>query len=872
MMTSSNTQRPTNGATMPSTTRSRGFPPFPPDATSNDLQPLQSFPPAPSNAWQNNSIWGTNNGIGRFVKSREPTVARDPGDGFTPSGSSALAATSEADGWSSRGPWNSSNGTSNRNVSGTTSPSRTRADMGEIVGTGNFYSIGQPASQRTLNGSNLASTLDSSNGGYKFGSPFSEFVDEKDNVGAFNAKSEPEQKISRFPTHRPSQDTSFFRTIGGGPSRDSQMSSSNHSEDDVHGQGNSFGGMVSSNHAQRPSISGPSTSFHSQNGSRSYDNAVGAQAVEEDLSGGVGSITLGQNFQFNPGSQPWENGSGYQANFPRDSNYQTNLTFERRGSAADHNSPAGSTYRGPGLSSPRTFSNTPQPTVDLWSRPGSQDHRLGLDGDRRSFHQALGTQQSYYPNAYYSNYQQFTNGGFDASYGNARSAMPYGGYQPMPQYSFPASGVPPTRPSRNQDSTTGVRSMKLEEFKSSSKSVKRWELKDIFGYIVEFAGDQHGSRFIQNKLETANSDDKEQVFREIQPNTLALIKDLFGNYVIQKLFEHGNQAQKQLIASAMKGQVFELSKQMYACRVVQKALSHVLVEQQAELVKELEPNVLEIVKDQNGNHVIQKVIQAVHRSHIGFIFDCLKGRVAELSTHTYGCRVIQRAMEFGTDSDKVSIMKELHVCAQTLMTDQYGNYVTQHVVTAGLGEDRDKMISIVMAQLPTFSKHKFASNVVEKCVVHATVQQKREIRDRLMGFDDDGLLVSLIKDQFGNYVLQTLIKQLKGEDKEVLVRVVEPLLVNFKKTCAGKQIAGIDRLWTAIHEEDTPASTVPTSPGLHVDVNSAVPTPNLTMGPNSPSSSPPSTNEGAIEESIGHPDTKTVATDVTVQLQAADDI
>lgn len=88
--------------------------------------------------------------------------------------------------------------------------------------------------------------------------------------------------------------------------------------------------------------------------------------------------------------------------------------------------------------------------------------------------------------------------------------------------------------------------------------------------MVEFSGDQHGSRFIQQKLETANSDEKEQVFREIQPNCLQLMTDVFGNYVVQKLFEHGNQTQKKILANQMKGHVLALSTQMYGCRVVQK--------------------------------------------------------------------------------------------------------------------------------------------------------------------------------------------------------------------------------------------------------------------------------------------------------------
>lgn len=87
---------------------------------------------------------------------------------------------------------------------------------------------------------------------------------------------------------------------------------------------------------------------------------------------------------------------------------------------------------------------------------------------------------------------------------------------------------------------------------------------------MEFSGDQHGSRFIQQKLETANSDEKEMVFNEIHDNCRQLMSDVFGNYVIQKIFEHGNQTQKKILANNMKGHILSLSTQMYGCRVVQK--------------------------------------------------------------------------------------------------------------------------------------------------------------------------------------------------------------------------------------------------------------------------------------------------------------
>lgn len=47
--------------------------------------------------------------------------------------------------------------------------------------------------------------------------------------------------------------------------------------------------------------------------------------------------------------------------------------------------------------------------------------------------------------------------------------------------------------------------------------------------------DQYGGRFIQQKLETATTEEKNMVFREIMPQALSLMTDVFGNYVIQKV-------------------------------------------------------------------------------------------------------------------------------------------------------------------------------------------------------------------------------------------------------------------------------------------------------------------------------------------------
>ena len=53
--------------------------------------------------------------------------------------------------------------------------------------------------------------------------------------------------------------------------------------------------------------------------------------------------------------------------------------------------------------------------------------------------------------------------------------------------------------------------------------------------IKWYSADQHGSRFIQQKLEMASDEEKGMVFQEVLPHALTLMTDVFGNYVIQKV-------------------------------------------------------------------------------------------------------------------------------------------------------------------------------------------------------------------------------------------------------------------------------------------------------------------------------------------------
>ncbi|KAL7798250.1 armadillo-type protein [Trichoderma ceciliae] len=790
-------------------------------------QPVGSGFPG-SNLYPNKNIWSTFPHHNPRDRSAGPKGDAELEE--NPTGSSALHANSEAEVWVSNSkPWNTENPA--RSVSN--SPGRAR-DAG-IPNASAFYANHHTAA--------IGMKKD------VLGGP-SNFVDESD-AFAFAAaqKRGPQDGTYMDPIAAFAQP----RDASLPPSRQSQGSPAfaelYHHQSSGHTPSNS---IHSTRQLPNHTLSFPQVANHRAFSlNRQVDDDISLRMARQitlnnGSPGGQPFNPASVPFHSNPASVPWLSesggsrlGSGFE--FGTDP-LLSQLSAARRPSL-DRVSPApGSAYRLDSGSSSRVFA----PGADAWmSRPSSRGQRT-VDHERRPSGQQFAASNfpaQYYPTQF--GYAQITSQ-YSPSYPEAYTQN----FRPMlPNYAvssihpgYPLNPMTPIRPSRDQDPSKGMRSALLDEFRvNGNKSNKRYELRDIYNHAVEFSGDQHGSRFIQQKLETANSDEKEQIFREIEPNALQLMKDVFGNYVVQKFFEYGSQLQKKILAEKMKGKVVDLSVQVYACRVVQKALEHILVEQQAELTRELEPEILRVMKDQNGNHVVQKIIELVPRQYIDFIMNAVRGQVTPLASHAYGCRVIQRLLEYGTEADKAEIMAELHASAQILITDQYGNYVAQHVIQNGEPEDRERIIQLVMGQLLTLSKHKFASNVVEKCIEFGTPAQRTIIREQLTTAGADGInpLQQMMRDQFGNYVIQKMLGQLQGEERDVLVEEIKPQFYSLKKSGASRQLQALEKL-LGLSGSKSETST-------QSDTNSVAEVPSLTHETNSPqSSSPPSTHASAV--------------------------
>ncbi|OGE51216.1 hypothetical protein PENARI_c014G03169 [Penicillium arizonense] len=822
----------------------------------------------------NNNIWGDSN-LGGFGDDQHISETAFEGK----SGSGSLLSTSESDGWSGRAnlPWstvNSGNSTfQNRGLA--TSPIQTRANdrsapvMNE-AGDSSYFSLPRTTGIGTSAGT--ASQRPYLNAASEGVSPSGDGM----TFGGFAGRRQMNSGLGGSPVGTTFPVKAGFPNALEGARQDDMAASMGISslgsgiQDSISPpQGRSSLSHVSHNSAsyaaQRPAHSAH-PSFYSEN--HSVDGRYGGSM---DLNSGFNKLQLDGNYPQGVQRPAYVAHASFDGTFPRvkyqnndDAAYQglgytaeaaqdMHLAYQARSRTADTGSISPSDYARmdspiyTGVDGTAQYRNAGGRVAD--SQAAAFERRLRtLHEQELAQASANAGQRMQYSPAY--DYQ-----GYQTARLNALS-----GFYPVAHLGGLGATALVSRNQRDHDPTQVVRSPLLEEFRANSKGNKRYELKDIYNHVVEFSGDQHGSRFIQQKLETANSDEKEQVFREIQPNCLQLMTDVFGNYVVQKLFEHGNQTQKKILANQMRGHVLALSTQMYGCRVVQKALEHILTDQQSAMVKELENHVLKCVRDQNGNHVIQKAIERVPSQYVQFIINAFRGQVNRLAAHPYGCRVIQRMLEHCEEVDRQSILAELHACTSNLIPDQFGNYVIQHVIENGDEKDRTRMIDIVMGQLLAYSKHKFASNVVEKSIEFGAPHERHHIISTLTSPNDRGEspLLGLMRDQYGNYVIQKVLGQLKEAEREALIDQIKPLLSQLKKFSYGKQIVAIEKL---IFDPNSPA-TVPmshttstTPPNSHKSspqpIKRSLPTeqPRAFVG-NAPPTPPPTDPQSTVDSSL----------------------
>ncbi|KAI9893724.1 MAG: hypothetical protein M1814_005940 [Vezdaea aestivalis] len=425
--------------------------------------------------------------------------------------------------------------------------------------------------------------------------------------------------------------------------------------------------------------------------------------------------------------------------------------------------------------------------------------QVGQPPDFQAMAQQQPGLQQYPP---YSNQQQANAGQMAPAYYNPRQ---YNGqaFQGLPphmnsanQYGMPfVGGLPPNGAmSRNQavqyqTAPRGRESHLAAQRRREELEAQRFAtvpIEQCRGQIYSMARDQHGCRYLQRKLEERNPLYVRMIFEEVYQGVVELMTDPFGNYLCQKLLEHANDDQRTALIGTAAPQLVRIAVNQHGTRALQRMIDFLTTpEQVAIVIIALRDDVVSLIKDLNGNHVIQKCLNKMSSEDAQFIFDNVSKYIVTIGTHRHGCCVIQRCLDHSTLAQKKQIVETVTLNSFSLNEDPFGNYVTQYILDLRDAEFVEPMIERFRHHIVVFSKHKFSSNVIEKCIRVGQDSTKRWIIEEMM---IPGELENMARDQYANYVVQTAMDRVEEDLEKVLFGRIRAILPSIRTTPHGRRI------------------------------------------------------------------------------------
>eukprot|EP00758_Cryptobia_borreli_P008940 Tbor_TRINITY_DN5429_c3_g4::TRINITY_DN5429_c3_g4_i1::g.24684::m.24684 len=267
---------------------------------------------------------------------------------------------------------------------------------------------------------------------------------------------------------------------------------------------------------------------------------------------------------------------------------------------------------------------------------------------------------------------------------------------------------------------------------SNPSTITFQELESQKGNLAEMARTATGSSFIQASIREGCPDAKANlrlVSDELFPHIGDLLLDAHGCYIIKGLMEK------------------------LPPDVLAKVVSSISADEN--LIFNMCTHSL------HTRRAVQFLMDTVDSS---FIIELLIRRCGEVASTQQGCIVTQRAMDISKDPQREQLFRAIMTHLLEFSLDPFANYVIQHLLEIGdTNANTNAILPIFKGRVRELSCNKFASNVVEKCLFHLSPNAQHEILMEMYDVSDE-VLLNMLQDSFGNYIIQSSIALASSKD------------------------------------------------------------------------------------------------------------
>ena len=320
----------------------------------------------------------------------------------------------------------------------------------------------------------------------------------------------------------------------------------------------------------------------------------------------------------------------------------------------------------------------------------------------------------------------------------------------------------------NNNNKNNPSSKQQQPFTSKSKySIMSFE--EILKQLFTIAKKQTGCRYLQKLISNSSPDEdivNKHFFPKLFPQKfLDLSNDLFGNYLIQKMIPYLNNDNLFSLTNLINKYLIKLCLNPHGTRVVQVFVEQIKSNNQLliSFTNNLIPIMPKIITDLNGSFVLIHYATVIAFPNNNIIFNFLANNIIEVSRKSYSCSALQKCIDIGNEIQRNLLLESISKNSKYLILNQFGNYVIQFVITKNIVNINDKIIEGFLDNIIFLAKQKYSSNVIEKCFDFCSQEMRNKIIDKL---SDENIIKDLLKDMYGNYVLQKTLNMIFDDNKK----------------------------------------------------------------------------------------------------------
>ena len=392
---------------------------------------------------------------------------------------------------------------------------------------------------------------------------------------------------------------------------------------------------------------------------------------------------------------------------------------------------------------------------------------------------------AFYSNPQMNNFNYFNpvpnNFCYPSNMGNNFNMNPMFNQGMMPQMS-----QPPPLQNINSSSVSSSGGNKTKKPKPQSQiNFSSMSLSELIKNSNAISKDQSGCRFLQKKIEE-KPELAGKILNNALHNIIQIITDPFGNYLIQKLFDYMSEEQICQFIALIQIDIYKICINSYGTRVIQKIIDYLHTELLLKTFLNLiKPIVKQIILDINGSHILIKLIEINSPTATKVIYGEIAENIVLISMHKHGCCVLQKCIERAAPKEQHQLFSLLLYHCKELIIDQCGNYIIQFMITLNIEEINLNVAEQLSDDIENYSKQKYSSNVVEKCLECGTDQICDKIIKALLAAE---CIVSLLLDKFGNYVVQKALQRADQETQQNILNLIAPHLQKLKNYPFGMKL------------------------------------------------------------------------------------